>query len=69
METRDFSNGRFVRNLAERIISKAAMRFEISGKNIDSFELTNSDFDVAVSDNDFNKLFVKVKKSTNRIGF
>lgn len=68
METRDFSNGRFVRNLAERIISKAALRFEISGADISSFELTNSDFDVAISDNDFKKLFSKVKK-TSKIGF
>ena len=68
MNTRDFSNGRFVRNLAERIISKAALRFEISGGNIDEFELTDTDFDVAVADPDFQKLFHKVKR-VKTIGF
>lgn len=65
---RDFSNGRFVRNLAERIMSKAALRFEMSGSDFEEFRLTEGDFSVAVADSDFSKLFVKVK-STPRIGF
>jgi len=68
MQTREFSNGRFVRNLVERIVSKAALRFELAGQSIETFKLTGGDFDIAVSDNDFKKLSNKVKK-TNRIGF
>ncbi|MBO5060789.1 MAG: AAA family ATPase [Clostridia bacterium] len=68
MQERDFSNGRFVRNLAERIISKAAMRFEMSGTAIEEFALTANDFSVAVADNDFSKLFKKVKH-VKTIGF
>jgi len=68
LNTRDFSNGRFVRNLAERIVSKAALRFEMSGMDIDEFELTDTDFNVAVSDTDFQKLFNKVKH-VKTIGF
>lgn len=69
LNTRNFSNGRFVRNLAERIISKAAMRFEMSKLGIDEFELTATDFSIAVSDADYQKLFGKVKHVTNTIGF
>lgn len=68
MNMRDFSNGRFIRNLAERIISKAALRFEMSDINFSEFKLTESDFNVAVSDTDFQKLFVKEKRSKS-IGF
>ncbi|MBQ3054775.1 MAG: AAA family ATPase [Oscillospiraceae bacterium] len=68
LQQRDFSNGRFVRNLVERIVSKAAMRFELSGCPIEEFRLNESDFSVAVSDNDFNKLMAKPQKAT-RIGF
>ncbi len=68
MQERDFIKGRFVRNLAERIISKAAMRFEMSGTAIEEFALTANDFSVAVADNDFSKLFKKVKH-VKTIGF
>lgn len=68
MNAKHFSNGRFVRNLVERIISKAALRFEMSGEKIENFCLSENDFDVAVADNDFSKLFVKEKKSKS-IGF
>lgn len=68
MKMKDFSNGRFVRNLSERIISKAALRFEMTDKDISEFELTDSDFDVAIADNDFKKLFNKPAK-VNTIGF
>lgn len=68
LQRKDFSNGRFVRNLTERIISKSALRFEMSEKGISDFMLTAIDFEVAVSDNDYMKLFSKVK-STTKIGF
>lgn len=68
MNMRDFSNGRFVRNLAERIISKSAMRFEMMNMNVADFKLIASDFDVAVADSDISGLCKKVNK-TNRIGF
>lgn len=68
LSMKDFSNGRFVRNLAERIISKAALRFEMSNLSIEEFMLSANDFDVAVADNDFKALFAKEKK-VQRIGF
>ena len=68
LNDRNFSNGRFIRNLAERMISKAALRFEMSDIDFDGFELTGTDFDVAVSDNDYQKLFTKVKH-VKTIGF
>ncbi len=68
MKMRDFSNGRFIRNLSERIISKAALRFEMSGMEFSDFKLTESDFNVAIADADFQKLFAK-EKHTKSIGF
>ncbi len=68
LQQRDFSNGRFVRNLVERIMSKAAMRFELSDLPIEEFKLNESDFTVAVSDNDFTTLIAKPQKAS-RIGF
>jgi len=68
LSQRDFSNGRFVRNLAERIVSKSALRFEMSGEKIENFCLCANDFEVAVADNDYTRLFVKPEK-TSRIGY
>lgn len=68
LQQRDFSNGRFVRNLVERIMSKAAMRFELSNLPIGEFKLNESDFTASLSDNDFGKLIAKPQK-TGRIGF
>ena len=65
---KDFSNGRFIRNLAERIMSKAALRFEMSDEAVSEFCLSANDFTVAVADRDFQKMFVKEKR-ISRIGF
>lgn len=63
----DFSNGRFVRNLAERIISKAALRFDMTDEGVDRFELTENDFEIASGDKDFQSLMKR--KEQRRIGF
>lgn len=68
MNTRDFSNGRFVRNLVERIVSKAALRFEMASVDIEDFELTENDFAGATSDADFRTLLNKSNR-TKAIGF
>ncbi len=68
MSAKDFSNGRFVRNLAERIVSKAAMRFEMSGDEFDKFELNDIDFNIAVGDSDYKSMFGKQAHS-GKIGF
>lgn len=63
INSKDFSNARFVRNLFERTWAKASMRAQLSGeKNIC---LKASDFALAISDNEFN--FNTKKK--NRMGF
>lgn len=68
LNSKDFSNGRFVRNLAERIISKAAMRFEMSADKYSNLELTGVDFDSAVADTDFKALMSR-KEHSRRVGF
>lgn len=48
MEDRSFGNGRFVRNLYERLCSKAAMR--CSGTDLESMRLEPEDFDSAAAE-------------------
>lgn len=61
-----FSNARFVRNIAERVISKATLRLaDVEGEEAN--ELAVSDFELAVSDAEFKGL--SKKKHTARIGF
>lgn len=61
VNSRDFSNGRFVRNLMERIWSKAALRYELSPKNNadQRMRLTAADFRQAVNDHEFSQLIEK----------
>ena len=65
LSSKSFSNARFVRNLFERTCAKAGVRAQLNDS--DSFVLTKDDFNLAVSDRAFEKLFEKKKKS--RIGF
>ena len=59
-----FSNGRFVRNLIEKILSKASLRLDISGNEISELNLTAMDFEIAIEDNNLDKL-----NERKRIGF
>lgn len=68
LQLQDFSNGRFVRNLSERIISKSALRIEMSENENEQLYLTSADFELAVIDQDFSRMFVKVRK-IKKIGF
>lgn len=68
MQSREFSNGRFVRNLAERILTKAALRFEMADIDFTDFCLISSDFEIAVADNDYRKMFEKTT-TRNTIGY
>ncbi len=68
LSRREFSNGRYVRNMVERIISKAAIRCEIQQLPVDELELTAGDFELAVADGDFQTLSQKRRKH-NAIGF
>ena len=63
----NFSNGRYVRNLVERIFSKAALRMTME-QNAVTGVLTVSDFNSAVSDSDFSVLNQK-KVIKKHIGF
>jgi len=62
INSKEFSNGRFVRNLFERTCAKAAMRCQLS--KINTVSLTREDFDRSVSDKEFT--FIMKKK---KIGF
>ena len=66
MDSKEFSNGRFVRNLSEKIISKAALRYEMSANEIVDFKITESDFKAVTEEQNLNKLSEKEYK---RIGF
>lgn len=66
MKSDTFSNARFVRNLYERVISKAAIRQHVVSDS--SNELQVSDFDMAVADKDFQKL-IDGKEKSRRVGF
>ncbi len=63
MNSKEFSNARFVRNLFERTWAKASMRCQLS--KAPSVTITKSDFDTSVSDKEFT--FIMEKK--NRMGF
>lgn len=66
MNNPNFSNGRFVRNLIERMVSKAALRMEMEGLSSE-LKITAEDFNASVSDGEFASLN-DVKKAS-RIGF
>ena len=53
MDSPDFANARFVRNLYERTWSKAAIRSQING--LESITITSDDFRQAASENEFSE--------------
>lgn len=63
LNSKDFSNARFVRNLFERTWAKAALRVQLAHQK--SIVLTKDDFDRSICEKDFS--FDEKKK--NRIGF
>ena len=65
MESRSFGNGRFVRNLYERLCSKAAMR--CSGTELEDMVLQPEDFDAAAAE--MMRQDGKQPRPTARIGF
>ena len=67
MNSPNFSNARFVRNLVERILSKAALRMQMNADTQEEATLTESDFNLAVADNEFAKL--NEKKRNKVVGF
>lgn len=68
MQNPNFSNARFVRNLVERVISKAALRMQMLQKYENTPQLVKSDFTLAASDAEFSQLNKK-KSTSTRIGF
>jgi len=65
---RYFSNGRFVRNLVERIISKAALRFDMQKEMVNEYILTASDLTLSVEP--FNSGSASGKaRNIRRLGF
>ena len=66
LNSKEFSNARFVRNLFERTWAKAAMRCQLA--KITEIDLTKDDFDRATQDREF-KFMMEDKKKKNRIGF
>lgn len=62
INSKEFSNARFVRNLYERVCAKAAMRCQMDGSA--KIVLTKEDFEQSVTDKEF-----LVKKKRARIGF
>ncbi len=63
LQSKEFSNARFVRNLYERTWAKAAMRCQLAGA--DAVVLTKADFELASNEKEFN---LNTRKKT-RIGF
>lgn len=63
LESKEFSNARFVRNLYERVWAKAALRVQLAHQK--TLVLTKDDFDRSICEKDFS--FDEKKK--NRIGF
>ena len=63
---KDFSNGRFVRNLFERTWAKAAMRRELENGKL---KIIKEDFLRSVSDEDFKKDLTVTTRKSKRIGF
>lgn len=64
LNSKDFSNARFVRNLFERTWAKASMRCQLDGSS--GITIKKVDFDAAVADKEFN---FNQKKKTVKIGF
>lgn len=67
MESPNFSNGRFVRNLVERVMSKMALRMQMEGEDMSSLEIKAADFRAAIADGEFNSL--NLAKKAKKIGF
>lgn len=65
LQSKSFSNARFVRNLFERTCAKAGIRKKLNQE--DELTLTKEDFILASSDRALSKLLEK--KTKNRIGF
>lgn len=63
INTKEFSNARYVRNLYERVCAKAAMRCQLAGNR--GVSLNKEDFARAISD----KEFAVTKKNRLKIGF
>jgi hypothetical protein len=63
LNSKEFSNARFVRNLFERTWAKAAMRSQLNGSK--SIVLTKDDFERSSAD----KEFKIIMKKTVRLGF
>lgn len=63
IDSKEFSNARFVRNLYERVWAKAALRVQLARQK--TLVLTKDDFDRSICEKDFS--FDEKKK--NRIGF
>lgn len=64
IDSQEFSNARFVRNLYERTWSKAAMRTQL--KNLQAIELTADDFKSASMEKEFRE---KLSATRNKVGF
>ena len=64
LQSKEFSNARFVRNLYERTWAKATMRCQLS--KISELTITKDDFDRSIQDREFTFMMSKKK---NRIGF
>lgn len=64
INSKEFSNARFVRNLFERTWGKAAMRSQIA--KTDEIMLTKEDFILATSEKEFDKI---IKKRSVTLGF
>lgn len=67
INSKEFSNARFVRNLFERTYGKAALRCQLEGET--KIVLTREDFARASSDKEFAALKSLNTKRTARIGF
>ena len=63
MESREFANARFVRNLYERTWSKAALRASLAGKT--DFVITKEDFIAASGDKEFSEKL----ETKHKLGF
>lgn len=60
LQSREFSNGRFVRNLFERTWAKAAMRCQLEKK--DTITLEKDDFIRSTSENEFKTMMAKKER-------
>jgi hypothetical protein len=65
INSKKFSNGRFVRNLYERTFAKACTRTQIAGSDV--IDITVEDFNSACADAEF--LVEEKKPNRARIGF